>query len=113
VQSLPQGQKGAGEIMIRVIIERRCKPEKQAEVEKLLVELRAHAMRQPGYISGETIRSVDDPSISLVISTWTDVESWRTWEATSERKEMEARINPLLVVPVRASIFDFDKRGRR
>ena len=42
--------------MVRVIIERRCRPGKEAELETLLVELRTRAMRQPGYISGETLR---------------------------------------------------------
>jgi quinol monooxygenase YgiN len=97
--------------MIRVIIERHCKPDKEAELEKLLVELRARAMKQPGYVSGETLRSVDDPCHWLVISTWVDVDRWKVWEAMPERLEIGSRIEPLLSAQRKISIFGFATRG--
>jgi heme-degrading monooxygenase HmoA len=63
--------------MIRIIVERHCRPGKETQLENLLVELRSMATRQRGYISGETLRAVDDSSLWLVISTWTDVDMWR------------------------------------
>jgi quinol monooxygenase YgiN len=97
--------------MIRVIIERRCHPEKIAELERLLVDLRAKATRQPGYISGETLQSVDDPTHWLVISTWSDVEQWKAWETSAERKEDAQKVAPLLKEPERISVFKFSRRG--
>lgn len=55
--------------MARVIVERHCKPGKEAELEKLLLELRIKAMNQFGYITAETLRSANDPAHWLVIST--------------------------------------------
>lgn len=95
--------------MVRVIIERRCQPNKEAELEKLLVELRSKAMWQRGYVSGETLRSADAPSLWLVISTWLDAELWKAWENSPERQEMVTKIEQLLVVPEKVSVLSFIK----
>ena len=63
--------------MVRVIIERHCKPHKGAELERLLVELRTSAIQQRGYVSGETLRSIEDPSLLMVVSTWVDADQWK------------------------------------
>jgi heme-degrading monooxygenase HmoA len=74
------------------------------------MELRISAMRQPGYISGETLRgntlrTVDDPSLWLVISTWVDAESWQKWQMVPERREIESKIEALLVAPEEVTIL--------
>jgi len=97
--------------MIRVIIERHCQPEKAAEMENLLVELRTKGMRQPGYISGETLRAIDDPTYWLVISTWHDADLWQVWETSPERQETEKKIASLLTGPEKSSVFSFVRRG--
>ena len=101
--------------MVRVIIERRCRPGKEAELETLLVELRTRAMRQPGYISGETLRgdtlrTVSDPSLWLVISTWIDADSWQKWQKVPERRERESKIENLLVAPAEVTILRIASR---
>ena len=98
--------------MIRVIVERHCQPNKEAEMENLLMELRTRAMQQHGYISGETLRSVDDPSLWLVISTWVDADLWKVWETMPERQEAINKVKSLLVTPEKVSIFNFTGRGR-
>ena len=97
--------------MIRVIIERHCQPNKEAEMESLLVDLRMTAMRQHGYISGETLQSIDDPSFWLVISTWANADFWKVWHSSSERREPLDKIEPLLVAPEKISVFGFMRRG--
>ncbi len=54
--------------MIRVLIERHCQPAKEVQLRGLMIELRMAAMRQPGYISGETLREADNPSAFMVIT---------------------------------------------
>ena len=85
--------------MIRVVIERHCRPGKEAELEKLLLEIRTEAMHQHGYITGETLRSIDDPTFWLVISTWVDVDLWRVWETMHERRELVSKLEPLMDTP--------------
>jgi len=97
--------------MVRVIIERHCKPKKEMELEKLLISLRAKAMHQHGYISGETLRSMDDPLYWITISTWTDADLWKVWETSHERQEIASKIEPLIVRPEEVSIFTFARRA--
>jgi len=93
--------------VVKVIIERRCRPNKEAELAKLLVELRSRGVWQSGYHSGETLRSVDDPSVWLVISTWVDADLWKAWESSHERQETISKILPLLIEPEKVSVFGF------
>ena len=97
--------------MIRVIIERRCHPERCAEMEQLLMELRTQATQKHGYISGETLHSIDDPSLWLVISTWVDIDSWKEWERSTERDEISLKVEPLLTSPEKVTVFCFARRG--
>ena len=97
--------------MVRVIIERHCRPEQAAQMESLLVELRTRAMQRSGYVSGETLRSIDYPSLWVVISTWLDAEHWRAWQSSPERHEIASRMEPLLTLPERVSVFSFMRRG--
>ena len=97
--------------MVRVIIERHCKSGKDVEMEKLVTELRTVATVQQGYISGETLRSISDPSHWVVISTWVDDDWWKVWENSIERRELQKKIEPLLAEPEKVSIFSFFRHG--
>jgi len=81
--------------MIRVIIERQMK--KDESVSTLLRELRAAAMHEPGYVTGETMVSTEDESIVVVISTWRSLEDWKAWETSETRARLYQQIEPLLV----------------
>lgn len=93
--------------MIRVMIERRFQAGKEAELENLLVELRSRAMAQPGYVSGETLRALDDPSLWIVLSTWLDVSFWKDWEVNPDRREIEGKIGRIASAPAKVSAFSF------
>jgi heme-degrading monooxygenase HmoA len=97
--------------MVRVIIERHCRPGKESDLEKALLEMRGRAIRQKGYISGETLRSMRDPSVWLVLSTWASASLWNAWERSPERQDTERRIERLLVEPQEVSVFSFMRRG--
>lgn len=93
--------------MIKVVIERRCRPGTENEMERLLVELRTKAIHQRGYVSGETLKSVDDPSLWLVLSSWLDVNLWKAWQESAERQEIASKMEPLLITPEKVSVFSF------
>jgi heme-degrading monooxygenase HmoA len=73
----------------KILIKRKFKKGKQKEIMALLWELRSGALQQPGYISGETLASSDDPQILLVIGTWENLESWHRWKENETRKALE------------------------
>ena len=41
----------------------------------------------------------------LVISTWVDAESWQKWQMVPERREIESKIEALLVAPEEVTIL--------
>jgi quinol monooxygenase YgiN len=73
----------------KILIKRKFKPGKHQEIIALLRELRSGALHQPGYISGETLTSSDDPQVLMVIGTWLDMESWYRWKQNSTRQTLE------------------------
>ncbi|HYA13020.1 MAG TPA: antibiotic biosynthesis monooxygenase family protein [Syntrophales bacterium] len=91
--------------MVRVLIERNCQPGKDAQLRALLIELRMAAMRQPGYISGETLREADNPSNYLVISTWITLEAWKAWQTSRQRLLIEEMMEPLIVGARKVRVF--------
>ncbi len=90
---------------VRIIMERKIKEGKELELARLLRELRAKALHQPGYISGETLAAVDDPSVRIVLSTWRDVDAWRAWENHPERLKILSQIEPLLAAPTKTRVY--------
>ncbi|MFZ0133300.1 MAG: antibiotic biosynthesis monooxygenase family protein [Desulfobacterales bacterium] len=74
----------------------------------LLSEARKLAFRQPGYISGETMRNVADPYEYLVISTWKSVEDWERWFANGEREDIEGKIDAVLGAPTEYRVYSYD-----
>jgi heme oxygenase (mycobilin-producing) len=98
--------------MIRVIIEH-----KTNNIEKLVAALlitRNEAMKQRGYITGETLVNTDDPSNILVISTWETLDYWKVWDTSETRTAMKVNINNLLTEPYTVRTFEYyfikDKR---
>ena len=92
---------------IKVIIERKIKGGKEEELGQLLRQLRAKALLAPGYISGQTLRSIVDPRLYLVISTWKSLDDWRRWEEDPERNELQKKVNELLEEPAKFRVFYF------
>ena len=93
---------------IRVLIKRKVLPENEPVLSQLLMQLRAKAMLAKGYISGETLRSLDDPNEHLVISTWHNLEDWNRWEADEQRRELQGKIDSLLRAPAVHRVFVYE-----
>ena len=90
---------------VKILMERTVAADKQDQLLELLKELRARAVLQPGYISGETLTSVDKPGMHLVISTWHSLRDWKAWENHPQRLEFLTKIERLLTEPSKTSIF--------
>lgn len=79
-------------MLVKILIKRRFQKGKVKEISSILRDFRAGAMDRPGYVSGETLVSYDDPQNVLVIGTWQDMESWLAWKDNPKRKEFEAML---------------------
>ena len=79
-------------MLAKIMIKRKFKTAKTREVIALLTKLRSAAMRQPGYISGETLTNYADQQDLCVITTWQTMEEWLKWKENPERKNVEAML---------------------
>jgi heme-degrading monooxygenase HmoA len=74
---------------IGVLIKRIVKSGADAKVlMPFVIELRSLAVRQPGYISGETFFNLDHPEECVVIGRWTSLEHWQQWKKDKRRIEL-------------------------
>jgi heme-degrading monooxygenase HmoA len=94
-----------GTMAVRIIIDRKVKKGKESDFSKLLRELRSKAVPSKGYISGETLRSLNDPQNYIVITTWQSVDEWKRWEKDPVRKKIQAKIEKLMARPTKTKIY--------
>jgi heme-degrading monooxygenase HmoA len=83
--------------MVRVIIYHKAK-----DTEKLMAvirDVRNEAMKQKGYITGETLVHTEDPSKVIVITTWQSTEDWKAWDTSEKRLKLKEKIDALLEEP--------------
>ncbi len=92
---------------VKVLIKRKIQEDKAREMIPLFREMRTQANKQPGYISGETLRSLSDPEEFLVISTWQSSKDWENWLKSSERNEVQQKIDQLLGGKTQFEIYHY------
>ena len=78
---------------VKVFIKRMIPEGKVSGLLPLFKRMRNLAIHQPGYISGETLREMDNPGHFLVISTWQSLDNWRQWAVRPERIEIQKEID--------------------
>ena len=93
---------------VKILISRKVRPGKEKELSEAVRALRFKAMYAQGYISGETLRSVEDPSSHLVISTWKSIEDWNDWFNTPERKAFQQKTDALLEEPTKITPYQYE-----
>ena len=94
--------------MIRIHI-RRTVPEDKADELKLLINrLRGVTMGTPGYIAGETLKRIDTPGESLVVTKWQSEFYWKQWLESKERAEIQEKIDQLLGSETEYEIYEYD-----
>jgi len=82
---------------VKILIKRKFKEGNLKTAARLLINNRNGAMRQPGYISSETMQRLEDPSQITVVSMWKDIEAWETWKNSKMRLANENEVKELLV----------------
>ena len=96
---------------IKVLITRTVPREKSREMLQLFREMRLLATAQPGYISGETMKSNDRPDVFLVISTWESPEDWEKWLLSKDRQAIQEKIDSLLGGKTNYEMFHYGFKG--
>jgi heme-degrading monooxygenase HmoA len=81
---------------IYIIIKRKLKIANPEKLMPLLNQLRGLAKEQPGYISGETLKSLSDPEDFMVISKWETSADWEKWYRSKVRRDVQGQIDSLI-----------------
>lgn len=91
---------------VKIFIKRNVEEKKIIELTMLLKRLRSLTLNQPGYISGETLKRIDKPNESMVISTWRSVEDWNAWVNNKERVKIQTEVDQLLGQETEYAIYE-------
>jgi len=94
---------------IKVFIKRKYPKDKEKELLRCIREIRSRVPLQPGYISGEYLKSIDNTDEITTISSWFSLEDWHTWFESEERKEIQARIDAIPGVTSEYTIYRYIK----
>ena len=94
--------------MIRIHIRRRVSEDNQEALMTLIHQMRSTIVGSPGYVSGETLKRIDQPGEVLVISKWQSQFYWKQWHASRERAALQADIDQLLGDETQYEIYEYE-----
>jgi heme-degrading monooxygenase HmoA len=92
---------------VKILIRRIVPANKARRMIPLFREMRTLANEQPGYITGETMRNLENPDEFLVVSTWETSDDWNRWVQSKEREQIQSQIDDLLGGKTNYEIFHY------
>jgi len=95
-------------VLTKILIERKIKPGTEAEFKRLMRTVLSGAAHARGFISGETLQSVDDPTLHVTISQWKDISSWNDWINSEERKKIQEEYDKILAEPMKVMALHYE-----
>jgi heme-degrading monooxygenase HmoA len=93
---------------VKVMIKRTVPQYTEDDLLGMIKEMRVLTTQQPGYISGETLKRLDRPGQSLVISTWQSLDSWNRWFRSEDRSQIQKKIDALVGKTTEFKIYDYE-----
>ena len=96
-------------MLVKVYMRRKLKKGHLRDAFALIRKIRARAMDQRGYISGETLIEYNDHEKTMVIGTWQSMEDWMNWKENPRRKELEVQLEKLLEWPTEYEAYIYSK----
>lgn len=91
---------------VKILIKRKVLDHNINELTTLLKKLRGLTLMQDGYISGETLKRIDRPGESMVISTWQSVDDWNKWVNNEQRMTIQSQIDQLLGEETEYAVYE-------
>lgn len=92
---------------VKVLIKRIVPKSKAKQMIPLFREMRSLVVNQKDYISGENLRNLNDPEEFLVISSWQSSDAWFRWLNSSERQDIQEKIDLLLGGPTHYDVYHY------
>ena len=94
--------------MIKIHIRRRISEDNQDALMELINQMRTAIVGSPGYVSGETLKRIDQPGEMLVVSKWQSHYYWKQWHASLERTAIQEKIDHLLGSPTQYEVYEYE-----
>ena len=97
---------------VKILIRRKIPAEKVNDIVVLMMRLRILASKEPGFISGETLRSISDPENYIVISTWQSIEDWNAWLESKDKELVQEKIDNILGTETSYEAYNYPEKRR-
>lgn len=94
---------------IKVFIRRQCPQDKQKQLQQCIREIRSLVPLQPGYISSEYLKTIDDSNETLTVSSWFSLEDWETWLNSKDRREIQEKMDAIGGIESEFKVYRFIK----
>lgn len=92
---------------VKILIKRNVAADKASQLKELVMQLRSLSMKEPGYVSGESLKNVAKQQEYLVISTWDSLSAWKTWQSSKERAKVQDQIDVLLGQKTEYEVYEY------
>ncbi len=91
--------------MITVIIERHIAPGMTSTYENFAQEIIEATVSAPGFISGESLRGLEDSNARYIIVKMRNQSNWKQWLASKQRRDLVTLVMPLLTSPEKITLL--------
>ena len=92
---------------VKILIKRHVPESVHHDLTNLLHRLRSLTLKQPGYISGQTLQRMDDHTEVIVDSNWRSAEDWNNWFANPERIAIQSEIDEVLGQATEYAMYEY------
>ncbi len=82
-----------------------CRARKDMDLEPILLKLKSHATQYQGFKGMENLVSEDNASVVAMVSTWENLENWRSWSQSTITQELLRQAQTLLTEEPRVTTY--------
>ena len=75
------------------------------DLEPILLRLRSHATQYQGFKGMESLMSEENASVVAMVSTWENLEDWKSWAESTITQELLRQAQTLLVEEPRMTAY--------
>jgi heme-degrading monooxygenase HmoA len=75
------------------------------DLEPILLRLRSHATQYRGFKGMESLMSEENASVVAMVSTWENLEDWKSWAQSTITQELLRQAQTLLVEEPRMTAY--------
>ncbi|WP_421863908.1 antibiotic biosynthesis monooxygenase family protein [Motiliproteus sp.] len=91
--------------MIKVMIERFIAEDLADHYQQRASSTLQTAMSTPGFISGESLKSVSNPNHRIIFANYRNLQDWENWYHSEARKEIMEQLKPMLLEDEKITIM--------